>query len=155
MLVSFFSPDKPLSAKSRLPTAAVEEACWPTKIPIHVNSNNTRYFSQLLFSSSPNICKVFPLGVKISKTQISLESEKCKTHGYRADLGCKIISSLFYPKYWLSKRDHLSSIFEKLTCFATCFPEFNYLYLLILHHRRLTPSSIQIDLGMIKKSIFF
>ena len=27
MLVSFFSPDKPLSAKSRLPTAAVEEAC--------------------------------------------------------------------------------------------------------------------------------
>ena len=85
----FFSPDKPLSAKSRLPTAAVEEACWPTKIPIHVNSSNTRDFSQLLFSSSPNICKVFPLGVKISKMEIGLESEKCKTHGYRADLSCK------------------------------------------------------------------
>ena len=27
MLVSFFSPGKPLSAKSRPPTAAVEEAC--------------------------------------------------------------------------------------------------------------------------------
>ena len=27
MLVSFFSPDKLLSAKSRLPTVAVEEAC--------------------------------------------------------------------------------------------------------------------------------
>ena len=89
MLVSFFSPDKLLSAKSKLPTAAVEEACWPTKIPIHVNSSNTRDFSQLLFSSSPNICKVFPLGVKISKMEIGLESEKCKTHGYRADLSCK------------------------------------------------------------------
>ena len=94
----FFSPDKPLSAKSRLPTAAVEEASWPTKIPMHVNSNNTRDFLQLLFSSSSNICKVFPPGVKISKMEIGLESEKWKTHGYRADLGCEYFLLYFYPK---------------------------------------------------------
>ena len=94
MLVSFFSPDKLLSAKSRLPTAAVEEACWPTKIPIHVNSNNTRDFYNFCFLHLLIYARFSPLGVKI-KTQIGLKSEKCKMHSYRADLGCKIISSLF------------------------------------------------------------
>ena len=41
--------------------------------------------SRLLFSSSPNIFKVFTPDVKISKTEISLKSEKIKTHGYYAD----------------------------------------------------------------------